>query len=77
MYQDGWRCLQQYGLDNFCTIDEAVAVVQLEAVSDGCCAFETAAHVKALEKGRADLKWVMADNEVSDEIQAAICERGF
>eukprot|EP00973_Karenia_brevis_P053950 7493536-Karenia_brevis.AAC.1 len=32
---------------------------------------------KALEKGKADLKWVLADNEVSEEVQATIFELGF
>eukprot|EP00973_Karenia_brevis_P081066 11242592-Karenia_brevis.AAC.1 len=35
------------------------------------------AQAKALEKGKADLKWVLADNEMSEEVQATILELGF
>eukprot|EP00973_Karenia_brevis_P081859 11349077-Karenia_brevis.AAC.1 len=32
---------------------------------------------KALKGGRADLKWLMADNEVSEDIQAVMFAGGF
>eukprot|EP00973_Karenia_brevis_P081221 11261423-Karenia_brevis.AAC.1 len=31
----------------------------------------------ALKAGRADLKWVLADNEVSEDVQAALFAGGF
>ena len=32
---------------------------------------------QALKAGRADLKWLMADNEVTEEIQATLYAGGF
>eukprot|EP00973_Karenia_brevis_P046333 6425021-Karenia_brevis.AAC.1 len=32
---------------------------------------------RAMQKGKADLKWILADNEVSEEVQATIYEYGF
>eukprot|EP00973_Karenia_brevis_P023895 3294883-Karenia_brevis.AAC.1 len=38
---------------------------------------EAEVQAKALEKGKAGLKWVVSDNEGSEEVQATLFEMGF